>query len=164
MPPRHGASVGFVLPLADDEVESYWRKMCADVAAGQRLLLIASDEAGRLIGSAQLVLEPRADGRHRAEVQKVMVLVSHRGRGIGAALMARVEAEARARGRLLRYLDTSEGESGATKFYDRLGCTQAGRIPDFATNPDGSFAPNAIYYKRLGAERPGAPPGLSRNT
>ncbi len=160
---RHGASVGFVLPLADGEVEDYWRKVCADVAAGQRLLFAAFDEAGRLVGSAQLVLEPRANGRHRAEVQKVMVLASHRGREIGAALMARIEAEAHARGRLLLYLDTSVGESGATRFYDRLGYTFVGGIPDFAANPDGNLAPNAIYYKRLGAPGARAKPRLSRN-
>jgi acetyltransferase len=44
------------------------------------------------------------------------------------------------------------GESGATKFYERLGYTLAGGIPDFAADPDGRLTPNAIYYKRL-AER-----------
>ena len=90
---RNGASVGFVLPFTDGEVEDYWHKVCGDVTAGHRLLFAAFDDGGRLVGSAQLALEPRANGRHRAEVQKVMVLASHRGRGIGAALMARVEAE-----------------------------------------------------------------------
>ena len=160
---HHGASVGFVLPLADDEVGAYWRKVWADVDAGQRLLISAIDEAGRLVGSAQLALEPRANGRHRAEVQKVMVLASHRGCGIGAALMARVEAEARAHGRLLLHLDTSVGDGGATRFYDRLGYAFVGGIPDFAANPDGSFAANAIYYKRLSVQAPGAPAGLSLN-
>jgi GNAT superfamily N-acetyltransferase len=140
---QNGASVGFVLPLADGEVEAYWRKVGAEVSAGDKLLFAAFDEGGRLVGSAQLALEPRANGRHRAEVQKVMVL---------AALMTRVEAEARARGRALLFLDTSVGEGGATKFYERLGYTLAGGIPDFAADPDGRLAPNAIYYKRL-AER-----------
>jgi hypothetical protein len=97
---QNGAAVGFVLPLADGEVEAYWRKVGAEVSAGDKLLFAAFDEGGRLVGSAQLALEPRANGRHRAEVQKVMVL---------AALMTRVEAEARARGRALLFLDTSVG-------------------------------------------------------
>jgi len=153
---RNGASVGFVLPFTDGEVEDYWHKVCGDVTAGHRLLFAAFDDGGRLVGSAQLALEPRANGRHRAEVQKVMVLAAHRGRGIGAALMARVEAEAWARDRVLLFLDTSAGESGATKFYERLGYTLAGGIPDFAADPDGRLAANAIYYKRLGARPPGA--------
>jgi GNAT superfamily N-acetyltransferase len=82
---QNGASVGFVLPLADGEVEAYWHKVGAEVSAGHKLLFAAFDEDGRLVGSAQLTLEPRANGRHRAEVQKVMVLAAHRGRGLGAA-------------------------------------------------------------------------------
>lgn len=153
---RNGASVGFVLPLANGEVEDYWCKVCADVTAGHRLLFAAFDGGGRLVGSAQLALEPRANGRHRAEVQKVMVLAAHRRRGIGATLIARVEAEAWARGRALLFLDTSVGESGATKFYERLGYTLVGSIPNFAADPDGRLAANAIYYKRLNAPTPGA--------
>jgi acetyltransferase len=149
---QNGASVGFVLPLADGEVAAYWRQVGAEASAGHKLLFAACDEGGRLVGSVQLALEPRANGRHRAEVQKIMVLAAHRGRGIGAALMARVEAEARARGRALLFLDTSVGDSAATKFYERLGYTLAGGIPDFAADPDGRLTPNAIYYKRL-AER-----------
>lgn len=64
--------------------------------------------------------------------------------------MDRVELEARARGRWLLFLDTSAGESGAVKFYERLGYTLAGSIPDYAADPDGRLRPNAIFYKRLG--------------
>jgi acetyltransferase len=74
----HGASVGFVLPLAGGEVEAYWRAVGAEVTAGRKLLFAAFDEGGRLVGSAQLALESRANGRHRAEVQKVMVLAAPR--------------------------------------------------------------------------------------
>jgi GNAT superfamily N-acetyltransferase len=94
---NNGASVGFTLPLAHGEVEDCWRKVCADVAAGHRLLFAALDDAGRIIGSAQLTLETRANGRHRAEVQTVMVLAAHRGPGIGAALTFRAESRKHAR-------------------------------------------------------------------
>jgi ribosomal protein S18 acetylase RimI-like enzyme len=153
---QHGASVGFVLPLAGGEVEAYWRTVGAEVSVGRKLLLAAFDEGGRLVGSAQLALEPRANGRHRAEVQKVLVLAAHRRRALGAALMARVEVEARVRDRTLLFLDTSVGAGGVTEFYERLGYTLAGGIPDFAADPDGRLAPNAIYYKRLDASTPGA--------
>jgi acetyltransferase len=152
----NGASVGFTLPLKRGEVAGYWQKVCAEVAAEHRLLFAALDDTGRIIGSAQLALEPRANGRHRAEVQKVMVLAAHRRHRLGAALMARIEAEARTRGRTLLFLDTSVGQAGATEFYERLGYTYAGGIPDFAANPDGTLVANAIYYKRLAARPPGA--------
>ena len=146
---EHGASIGFTLPLTEAELADYWRKVGAEVASGGKILLAALDENGRLIGSAQLALERRANGRHRAEVQKVMVLTAQRGQGIGGALMSRVEGAARAHGRRLLFLDTSAGESGAVKFYERLGYALAGSIPDYAADPDGRFVPNAIFYKKL---------------
>jgi len=159
---EHGASIGFTLPLSADEVGAYWRKVCDDVAAGTRLLLAAVDEGGRIAGSAQLALETRANGRHRAEVQKVMVFAAGRERGTGAALMRRLEDEARNLGRTLLHLDTSVGSGGAGRFYEKLEYTCAGGIPDFAADPDGTLKPNAIYFKRLAAAAPqGARPAGS---
>jgi len=146
---RHGASVGLVEPLGADEAGAYWRKIIGDLAGGLRILLAAIDDEGRLVGSAQLALETRANGRHRAEVQKVLVLAAARRRGIGAALMTRIEAEAKVRGLRLLFLDTSEGRGGAVEFYRTLGYQFAGGIPDYAADPDGRLASNAIFYKLL---------------
>lgn len=145
-----GASIGFVRPLTEAEVADYWRTAAAAVAGGHKLVLVAERSDGTLLGSAQLALETRANGRHRAEAQKVMVFRAARGRGVGAALMARVEEEARARGRSLLFLDTSRGDAGAVRFYERLGYSYAGGIPDYAADPDGKLSANAIFYKRLG--------------
>jgi acetyltransferase len=145
-----GASIGFTLPLSESEVSEYWRKVAADVAAGHKLVLAAIDPEGQVAGSVQLALESRANGRHRAEVQKLMVLASRRGAGLGAELMRRVEKEAAVRRRSLLFLDTSEGEAGARRFYEKLGYTYAGSIPDYAADPDGRLSANAIFYKRLG--------------
>jgi GNAT superfamily N-acetyltransferase len=146
---EHGASIGFTLPLAEAEIADFWRKVATDTAAGHKRVLVARDAQGRLLGSAQLALEMRANGRHRAEVQKVLVLAAQRGAGVGAALMARVEAEARARGRSLLFLDTSVGAGGAVRFYEKLGYTLTGGIPDYAMDPDGQLRANAIFYKRI---------------
>ncbi|MBA3848595.1 MAG: GNAT family N-acetyltransferase [Opitutus sp.] len=146
---EHGASIGFVLPLTAAEVRDYWNGVAVQIAAGGKVLCVALDEPGSVIGAAQLGLEWRANGRHRAEVQKVMVRPAARGRGIGAALMRRIEDEARRRGRTLLFLDTSVGASGAVEFYTRLGWIPAGSIPDYAADPDGTLVPNAIFYKRL---------------
>ncbi|MDB6115664.1 MAG: GCN5-related N-acetyltransferase [Lacunisphaera sp.] len=146
---EQGASLGFTLPVTDPELRDYWRKVGAELLEQRRLLLAAFDANGGLIGSAQLALESRANGRHRAEVQKVMVLAAQRGQGVGGGLMARVETEARGQGRRLLFLDTSAGEGGAVKFYERLGYEFAGSIPDYAADPDGRLVPNAIFYKRL---------------
>ncbi|HYC72838.1 MAG TPA: GNAT family N-acetyltransferase [Opitutaceae bacterium] len=144
----HGASVGFTLPLSDGEIAGYWRGVRADLAAGRKVLLAAVDARG-LCGSVQLGLEMRSNGRHRAEVQKLMVFHAARGRGIGARLMTAVEAVARRRGRPLLFLDTSVGRGGAVGFYRKLGWIPCGGVPGYAADPDGSLHDNAIFYKRL---------------
>lgn len=145
-----GASMGFLAPLPPRDAEDYWTKIIAEHARGTRLLLVARDPAtGQIIGSGQLAYESRPNGRHRAEVQKLMVLPAHRSRGLATRLMAQIEAAAHSRALRLLFLDTSCGKSGATAFYTQLGYTLAGSIPDYAMDPDGTLAANAIFYKRL---------------
>ena len=148
----HGASIGFTLPLAEFEIADYWRKVGADITAGTRLLFAARDDSERLLGSGQLALETRSNGRHRAEVQKLMVFSARRGAGVGSSLMAVIEKAARAQGRTLLFLDTSVGTGGATQLYEHLGFTHCGGIPDYAMDPDGTLRSNAIYFKKLRAE------------
>ncbi|ACB74430.1 GNAT family N-acetyltransferase [Opitutus terrae] len=127
---RNGASVGFLEPLGMEEASAYWRRVIAEIPAGLRVLFGAFDGDGRLVGTAQLALDGRANGRHRAEVQKVLVRSSARRHGVGAQLMSRIEAEAVHRGRRLLFLDTSTGPGGATDFYAALGYTFVGGIPE----------------------------------
>jgi acetyltransferase len=145
-----GASIGFIEPVSKTEVESYWRKVAGDIESGTRLILVAREEpGGAIVGSAQLSFETKANGRHRAEAQKVMVYPAQRRKGIAAALMSAAESAARQRGIRLLYLDTSEGPGGAGDFYEALGYAYAGGIPGFALDPDGTPVKNAIYYKAL---------------
>ncbi len=147
----HGASIGFTLPLAEAEVAGYWRKVSAEVAAGTKLLFAARDGAERLVGSGQLALEMRSNGRHRAEVQKLMVFAARRGAGVGSLLMRALEKAARGHGRTLLFLDTSVGDGGAMRLYEQLGYTHCGGIPGYAMDPDGTLRSNAIYFKKLGS-------------
>jgi acetyltransferase len=150
-----GASMGFLAPLARAEAEEYWKKIFGEYAHGARLLLVARDpQSGRIIGAGQLAFERRSNGRHRAEVQKLLVLPAHRRRGIATRLMRRIEAEAEQRSLRLLFLDTSVGPGGAVELYRTLGYTPAGGIPDYAMDPDGSLKPNAIFYRLLEAKPP----------
>lgn len=146
---ENGASLGFILPLPEPELVDYWHKVGEEMGSGKKVLLAALTPDGRVIGSVQLALELRSNGRHRAEVQKLIVLSASRGKGIGAALMARLEDEARKRARRLLFLDTSSGAGGAVRFYERLGYQWAGSIPDYAADPDGKLTPNMIFYRKL---------------
>jgi acetyltransferase len=145
-----GASIGFVLPLDPLEVAAFWKRAVEEYTSGGRLILVAREcPGGRVIASAQIAFDWKPNARHRAEVQKVLVLAAHRRKGIAAALMAALESAARARNLTLLCLDTSEGAGGAMRFYETLGYTYAGGIPGFAVDPDGTPAKNAIYYKTL---------------
>jgi hypothetical protein len=70
-----------------------------------------------------------------------------------AALMARVEEEARRNGRWLLVLDTVPGENGH-RLYLRAGWTQTGIIPDYALFPDGRLCDTAGDVEAAGAVTP----------
>ena len=142
-----GASVGFVAPLAAGELEAWWREVALDVEDGMRSVLIATD-GDRIVGSVQLAPSGKTNQRHRADVQKLLVLAPARGRGIGAALMRAVEALAAAQGCWLLTLDTREA-SDADRLYRHSGWTMVGAIPDYAMDPDRTLASCVFYYKRL---------------
>jgi ribosomal protein S18 acetylase RimI-like enzyme len=145
-----GASIGFLAPLPKAEAEGFWRKIAGDMTGGLRVVLVARDGVeGKIVGSAQLALEAKANGRHRAEVQKVIVNPSHRRRGIALRLMGEIEAAARARGVTLLLLDTSDSHSGARALYEVAGYLYVGGIPGYALDPHGMAEWNAIFYKTL---------------
>jgi ribosomal protein S18 acetylase RimI-like enzyme len=146
---RGGASVGFVLPFADGELEAYWAKVAAAVEQGEKLLFVAHMER-RPVGTVQLAPEGRANGAHRAEIQKLLVLGAARRRGVGEALMRAAEAAARQLGRTLLVLDTREGDSGE-RLYRRLGFLVAGTIPRYARSIEGVLEGSTFMYKLLDA-------------
>jgi GNAT superfamily N-acetyltransferase len=100
------------------------------------------------LSAVQLGLDTPPNQPHRADIKKMLVHRAARGHGIGVALMAQVEQEARRRGRWLLVLDTVPGENGH-RLYLRAGWTQTGLVPDYALFPDGRFCDTAIMWKRL---------------
>lgn len=145
-----GASVGYRIPLAETAVAAFWSDVLAEVAAGTRVLLVARDATGHPVGTVQLELAQKPNSRHRCELQKLLVLRSHRGRGLGSALLVAAEAAARAHQRTLIVLDTSTS-GNALNLYERHGYARAGLIPRYATDPDGTLIDTAVYYKHLPA-------------
>ncbi|MEA2897238.1 MAG: hypothetical protein QOJ84_2853 [Bradyrhizobium sp.] len=142
-----GASVSFMSPFTHAEALAFFRKVAASVASGDTVLL-AARLRGRIVGTVQLGLDTPPNQPHRADIKKMLVHRFARGRGIGAALMARAEQEARCNGRWLLVLDTVPGENGH-RVYQRGGWTQSGIIPDYALFPDGRLCDTAVMWKRL---------------
>ena len=142
-----GASVSFMAPFGHDSALAFFRKVAASVACGDTVLLAAKLD-GKIIGTVQLGLDTPPNQPHRADVKKMLVHRSARGHGIGTALMAEVEAEARRHGRWLLVLDTVPGDNGH-RLYKRAGWTETGLVPDYAMFPDGRLCDTAIMWKRL---------------
>jgi acetyltransferase len=143
----NGASVGFLRPLDAGLARGYWDEVFASMARGTKILLVATSD-DQIVGSVQLELATRQNGRHRAEVQKLIVLTRHRRQGIASQLMDAIEREARAAARSLLVLDTEAG-SVAEPFYDARQWQRVGSIPNFALSTDGVPTPNIIYCKMI---------------
>jgi GNAT superfamily N-acetyltransferase len=88
--------------------------------------IIVAERGGQIVATCQLTILhglSRA-GMTRALVEAVRTVEDQRGQGIGAALMAEVEARARAAGARMVYLTTDKSRSRAHAFDDRLGYEQ----------------------------------------
>lgn len=144
-----GASIGWVRPPPVDAALAFWRRVSAGITAGERLGWLLRSDAGDLIGSVQLLLDQAENGRHRAEVCKLMVSPRARRQGGGAALLRALEAEAQRRGRSLLVLDTNTG-SAAQRLYAREGWQVCGVMPAYAEQADGSLGATTWMFKRLG--------------
>ena len=143
----HGGSVSFMHPLALPAALAFWQGSLAAAARGERVLLGAWD-GELLVGTVTLLLDCPPYQPHRAEIAKLMTRVSHRGRGVAAALMRDAEALAGARGKTLLVLDTAS-EGGAAGLYRGLGYTLAGEIPCYALKPHGGLTGTLIYWKLI---------------
>jgi len=144
-----GASVGFLPPLGADEAAGYWDGVAAAVrGGGGRRFWIARGTDGAVIGTVQLDLAGQANGRHRAEINKLMVASSARRQGIGRALMEAAEAEALKLGRTTLVLDTRQSDPSEA-LYRAMGWQAAGTIPRYARSADGTLHTTAFYYKLL---------------
>lgn len=143
-----GASVGFMLPLAEARCEGFWRRVAAGVAAGERHLFVAEDEAGRICGTLSLVVDMPDNQPHRADVSKMLVHRRARRQGIAERLLKALEARARELGKTTLVLDTVTG-SDASRLYERLGWQRAGDIPGYALMPDGPPCSTTYYFKPI---------------
>jgi ribosomal protein S18 acetylase RimI-like enzyme len=143
-----GASVSFLLPMTRAKAQSYWRSMAASAARGERVIFIAEDAVGAIVGTVQLVWASSENQPHRGSVSKLLVHRRARRLGVGAALMAAAEDRALEAGKTLLVLDTAGG--GAERLYARLGWQRCGEIPNYALLPDGTPCTTTIFFKSLG--------------
>lgn len=142
-----GASVSFMLPMTREKSDAYWRVTGASALRGERVIVVAEDEGGSIVGTAQVVWATPENQPHRGDVAKMLVHRRARGRGIGAMLLRATEEAALKAGRWLLVLDTAS--DAAERLYEREGWQRVGTIPHYALLPDGPTCATIVFYKIL---------------
>jgi ribosomal protein S18 acetylase RimI-like enzyme len=125
-----------IRPVREEELEALewdgeytryrriYRQTFADVARGQRLMLVAA-AAGVLIGQIFVQLASSeahyADGHSRAYLYSLRVRPEWQGQGVGTRLIRAAEAALRARGFTCAVIAAGKANPGARRLYERLG-------------------------------------------
>lgn len=94
------------------------------------LFAVARDAAGRAVGCGAIVLGPEA-----GELKRMFVSPAARGQGLAQQLLARLEAEAAARGCRLVRLETGPYQPEALGLYERCGYERCGPYGGYADDP-----------------------------
>jgi GNAT superfamily N-acetyltransferase len=142
-----GAGVNFLAGVTIDEAAAWWTARIDQVADGRITAFVAVDRSA-IVGSVLLIRSPNANSPHRAEIGKVLVLRSHRRRGIARELMTAAEDRARSDGRWMLMLDTVTG-SAADALYRATGWNELGVMPNHGLLPDGTPAATTFFWKDL---------------
>ncbi len=101
-------------------------------------VLVARDEHGAAIGCGAL----KRHGDGVGEVKRMYTRPAAQGRGVGGAIVAQIEALARAEGLTRLVLETGDRHPAAWRVYERAGFTRCGPVLDY---PD---SPYSVFYAR----------------
>ena len=142
-----GAAVSFLAPLTPERAQDWWRSTLS--SSHSRAIFLVARDADGIVGTVQLHPAWAPNQPHRAEVVKLLVHRRKRRTGLGTQLMHAIEDAARHDGFNLLTLDAKRGEA-AEQLYRRMGWTDAGTIPRYALDTDGTTPHDAvIFYKEL---------------
>jgi putative acetyltransferase len=101
----------------------------------------------RVDGQAVAMGALRRDANGVGEVKRMFTDPAHRGRGLGGAILTRIEELARAEGFTRLVLETGSNFDWAKRLYERAGFVSCGPLLDYPASPW-----NAFYEKPLAAE------------
>ena len=142
-----GASVGFIDAEDIEVMTRFWQQRIVSITGGDSELLVARQQ-GRIVATVIINRSGMPNGRHRAEISKLLVHPQARRQGIARELMQRAEQQARAQGKTLLVLDTRSGDV-ASDLYRSLGWQVAGSIPFYAESTAGVLDATTYMYKVL---------------
>jgi GNAT superfamily N-acetyltransferase len=118
------------------------------IARDERILLVAENAEGHVLGTVQIVTDQPENQPHRADVAKMLVARRARRRGIAQRLLIAADEAARAAGKSVLVLDTVTG-GDAERLYERAGWQRVGVVPNYALMPDGTFCGTTFFHKQL---------------
>jgi putative acetyltransferase len=98
------------------------------------LFAVARGAAGEALGCGAVVLQP-----DHGELKRMFVRPACRGRRLGQALLAFLEAQCRARGCLVLMLETGIRQPEAIALYERAGYRARGPFGGYAHDPQSVF-------------------------
>ncbi|MFG6466273.1 GNAT family N-acetyltransferase [Roseateles sp. BYS87W] len=122
---------------AQRDIASY-RSRLAGGSQGATLFTLVALDGARLVGAITCEREPRRKVQHVAHLIGMMVSDTHRGRGIGRALLLEALARLRATPGLAQVtLSVTAGNRAAVGLYESQGFVCYGSLPDAVRLPDG---------------------------
>ncbi|MEV6550879.1 GNAT family N-acetyltransferase [Streptomyces sp. NPDC051597] len=132
-----GGAVGFVPPVAVEDVRAELVRHLVGMAEGRIRLLVGLDEDGAVAAAAFLAHNTHRLMRHWIWAYTVMVHPAHQGRGHGRDLMAALAGAARSLDGIEAVRLTCRGGLGLERFYASCGYKEVGRVPDAIRVADG---------------------------
>lgn len=128
---------------SDAETESQrdlasYRSRLAGGSGGSTLFTLLALDGHRLVGALTCEREPRRKVQHIAHLVGMMVADTHRGRGIGRALLAAALARLETTPGLAQVtLSVTAGNRAAVGLYESQGFERYGQLLDAVRLPDG---------------------------
>lgn len=131
------------------DLASYRSRLAGGSNGGTLFTLLALDGA-RVVGALTCEREPRRKVQHIAHLVGMMVADTHRGRGIGRALLAATIARLQATEGLAQVtLSVTASNRAAVGLYESVGFTRYGRLLDAIRLPDGRRLDKDLMVLRL---------------
>lgn len=116
--------IGATREVASKEMDqAYLEAFAAIEADPNQLLAVAVDDDGKVIGCLQLSFIPGLSrkGMWRGQIESVRIAASHRGGGLGAAMIEWAVEQAKEKGCGLVQLASDKRRPDAIRFYERHG-------------------------------------------
>lgn len=152
-----GGAIGFVPPVAAEDVRPDLMAHLAAVDSGRTRLLVGRDGKGCVVAAAFLVLNGHRLKRHWCNVNTVMVHPALQGRGHGRALMDAVATAARGIAGVTALRLTCRGGLGLERFYESCGYREVGRRPGAIKVAEDDLRDDVELWLEFGPDREAEP-------